>query len=79
MDLTDKQIKEFIYYGTIDGKDVCDLKIDESKSKPHLDWSLMHAFKELNKNTIWTGKQVEGFLFKRIQNLVKLIDEQNEK
>jgi len=79
MVLTDKQIKEFIYYGTIEGNDVCDLKIDESQNKPHLDWSLMHAFKELDKNTIWNGNQVEGFLFQRIQNLVKLINQQHEK
>lgn len=74
MELTEKQIKEFIYYGSIDGKDLCDLKIPDAENKPHLDWSLTHAFKELDKNTIWNGQQVEDFLFKRIENLVKLIN-----
>lgn len=74
MELTAEQIKKFIYYGTFEGEDVCDLKIPEGEGKPHLDWALSIAFKKLDEQSVIDGKLAETFLFKRIENLVKFIN-----
>lgn len=75
MQLTEEEIKRFIYYGTYKGKYICNLTINNGENIPHLDWVLITAFNELDKNTIWNGNQVEEMLFKRIYNLVKLVND----
>lgn len=68
MDLTDKQIKEIVCYGTLEGELICDMVVQEAFT-PHLDWAISMAFELLDRETLIDGVKAKDILWGRLRLL----------